>query len=293
MNKNKKTLTEIAEELKRKPETIQTYVKDFSKYLGIKAEKFDFLFDSKLITKIELIRNFKRSGLSYADITEYLNYLNHKNLWPYIFKIGTVASNSSLLIAIKQDVVISPKELKHKLKERISIDRKPIFRSKPKSLSKEEVKIMIKRVGFYDSNCNERGKGFRNLFKLHDVDGDKVVIDHASGLMWQQGGSAGWMSYIAGNEWIEYINLKSFAGYCDWRLPTLEEAMSLLKTKENWEGLYINSIFNENQRGIWTCDKIKGNSWAWVVSIVGGCFYWGADNYVRAVRSGQSSAVVI
>ena len=58
-------------------------------------------------------------------------------------------------------------------------------------------------------------------------------------------------------------------------------------------------IFDKIQDGIWTCDKgkEKGEPWEWVVNFDhGDCgrgYLWARGGYVRAVRSGQSSAVVI
>ncbi|MDZ7356715.1 MAG: DUF1566 domain-containing protein [candidate division KSB1 bacterium] len=120
-----------------------------------------------------------------------------------------------------------------------------------------------------------------------------MVIDHASGLMWQQGGSVEYMTYENAKKWIADLNQKGYAGYNDWRLPTLEEAMSLMEPKELNGDLYIDPKFDATQRWIWTSDLLLGESRAaWVVSFSdGGCGWDGFHdvNYVRAVRSGQSS----
>jgi hypothetical protein len=116
----------------------------------------------------------------------------------------------------------------------------------------------------------------------------KVVYDKATGLMWQQSGSNSYMSFGAAKKYIVKLNSKNFAGYNNWRLPTLEEAKSLLEPKRNeTNNLYIDPIFNKMQEWIWTSDQYSAWS-GWVVSfsygycysIDFGSYYY---NYVRAV----------
>ncbi len=96
------------------------------------------------------------------------------------------------------------------------------------------------------------------------------------------------MNYGDAKLWVEQLN---FAGYSDWRLPTLEEAMSLVESKINSDGLYIDSKFDKTQQYIWTSDLVKGKSRVWIIHFLGGfceshSYYY---YYVRAVRSRQSS----
>ena len=57
----------------------------------------------------------------------------------------------------------------------------------------------------------------------------KVVMDYATNLVWQQGGSSEYMEYEQAVNWVEELNRSGYAGFNDWRLPTLEEAMSLME----------------------------------------------------------------
>jgi len=167
------------------------------------------------------------------------------------------------------------------------------FRDKPSKLSVEEVKVMLNQHNFFDSDYNENGKGFNNDFVSDTIGNDNVVIDKASGLMWLQGGSESEMELSEAKEWVKELNSKGYAGKNDWRLPTLEEAMSLMKPEENENGLYISDLFDKRQSWIWTCDNVKGSSRAWAVYFgsgrCGGSVVCGGI-FVRAVRSGQSSA---
>ncbi|MBN1547263.1 MAG: DUF1566 domain-containing protein, partial [Syntrophaceae bacterium] len=122
-----------------------------------------------------------------------------------------------------------------------------------------------------------------------------VVIDHATGLMWQKSGSEKYIDYPAARKYIQELNRKKFAGYEDWRLPTIPELMSLLEPEKQENGLYIKPIFDKNQTWCWSADlrqtKDEGSSGsAWGVGFNYGNVGWdGLDDYyyVRAVRSRQ------
>ena len=71
--------------------------------------------------------------------------------------------------------------------------------------------------------------------------------------MWQWYGSPYTRNYREAKEYIEKLKHNSYGDYSDWRFPTLEEAMSLVEPNKQ-RGLYINQIFDNNQKNIWTCD---------------------------------------
>ncbi len=108
-----------------------------------------------------------------------------------------------------------------------------------------------------------------NKFEEKTIKGKKVVLDVATGLMWQQSGSKEYMSYDEANVYIEQLNNKQFAGHSDWRLPTLKEAITLLEQTKKNEDLYIDPLFDQNQDQIWTSDLFS-NSLAWRLQRRGG-----------------------
>ena len=164
-----------------------------------------------------------------------------------------------------------------------------LLRSKPMELSAVDVNEMIVRNGFYEKNQNPTGNGISHQYQLQEINGNKVIFDEISYLMWQQSGSDERMEFEDANQYINELNEKQFAGFKDWRLPTLEEAMSLAEPEPK-SGLYINPVFDHTQSWIWTADhnQLQGASLQWVVNFIKGkCYFYLLDygkNYVRAVR---------
>jgi hypothetical protein len=165
------------------------------------------------------------------------------------------------------------------------------YRSRPRAILREdEVKEMLQMNDFYDIDWHSTGKGVKHKYEPKTINGDKVVIDHTTGLMWQQSGSEKYIKYDNAKAYIKELNDKKFAGFSDWRLPTLEEATSLMEAEMGKEtGLYINSLFDSKQHYIWTAD-LNSASAAWLVFFsFGDCNFtdFGFLYYVRAVRSGH------
>jgi serine/threonine-protein kinase len=127
------------------------------------------------------------------------------------------------------------------------------------------------------------------------INGDSVVINHATGLMWHQSGSDKGMGWNEAKQWVKNLNRRGYAGYFDWRLPTVEEAASLLELSRIAGDLFIAAVFDVKQSGIWTGDKNDSASYlegVWSVRFKGaygaGDVSWcyeNASNYVRPVRS--------
>lgn len=119
-----------------------------------------------------------------------------------------------------------------------------------------------------------------------------VVMDYATGLMWQKAGSDGFMTYSQAQKYVETLNRQRFAGYDDWRLPTIPELMSLLEPKELNGDLYIDPMFDPAQRWCWSADIMQtkdesSSGAAWDVHFRNGRVGWHLlrNGYVRGVRS--------
>ena len=159
--------------------------------------------------------------------------------------------------------------------------------------SDAEVAKRLQELGYYDRDKNPNGKGIEHQYEPVERHGEKLVVDHATGLTWQQAGSKNEMNYADAEKYIRDLNDQKFAGYNDWHLSTLEEAMALmepLKMNGDLYILYIDPVFDPTQQYIWTASKMSAGM-AWDVGFSSGyclSINVGGHVYVRAVRSGQS-----
>lgn len=175
---------------------------------------------------------------------------------------------------------------------------------KPQIILRSSYRDLIVLQVQYISNIfivNKHNYGFyghstiNNSFENKAVKGDSVIIDHATGLIWHQSGSDKEMDWQNAKQWVKGLNDKGYAGYSDWRLPTVEEAISLLEPNINPSSLYIDPAFDAKQTGIWTGDENDSAGYldgAWSVRFSGGygggnaCWvYDNANNHVRPIRS--------
>lgn len=165
-------------------------------------------------------------------------------------------------------------------------DKKKIDKSI--GLSENDVITILKKKNCFDKIYNPNGNRIENDYEEQEINGDRVIFDKATNLTWQQSGSPH-MDYENAKKYIDKLNNNRFAGFDNWRLPKIEEVMSLVEPKEK-NGLYINPIFDGNQYWIWTVSKVKDESRTWVVNLLEGSCYWPLlrnNLNVRAVRSRQ------
>lgn len=116
-----------------------------------------------------------------------------------------------------------------------------------------------------------------------------AIFDRVTGLTWHQAGFPKMMTYQEAQQYISQLNQERFAGYDDWRLPTVDELVSLLEPGKQSNGLYLNSIFDSTREGCWSADTVSSGA-AWYVHFGNGNVYYRSVSitaYVRAMRSGQ------
>ena len=174
------------------------------------------------------------------------------------------------------------------------------LRSDPKLVLEMYIRKSLKAHNFYDRDLNKHGSFVNNFVDS----GGGTIPDRATGLMWEKGGSPTPRSLKRARSYVKKLNKDKFAGYSDWRLPTIEELASLLESQKT-NGRHIDPLFDQKQARCWSSDegpKFGGESFtppqAWYVNFLEGKIGLqvvspsGGESgkypsfiYVRAVRS--------
>jgi hypothetical protein len=162
------------------------------------------------------------------------------------------------------------------------------LRSSAAALTPEQVRALIIEHGFWSARTNPGG-GMAHDYEQLVLVGGAVVRDGLTDLTWEQGGSQRIVQGgRAGAEaYVRALNGQRFAGYDNWRLPTLEEALSLMSAETRGE-FHLDPVFDAHGAPfLWTADHDAGGR-GWVVYYLDG--FASVSNptfnaYVRAVRS--------
>lgn len=221
----------------------------------------------------------------YEDVKVGTHIIAVKGAGETLTQQFTVAKGKVTTVRLRSQR-IAPPPVENKPAASTAAPRYSLRRDKKENLSEEEVKKMLTDNRFFDSDRNKTASGAQNEYEERTLEGGKVVIDRATGLMWQQSGSLEYMTYEQAKAYVAQLNRDHFAGFSDWRLPTLEEAMSLMEPKKSGD-LYIDAKFDAKQSWIGTADTFSAGR-AWHVFFVGGfCGHLGVGygGFVRAVRS--------
>jgi len=119
----------------------------------------------------------------------------------------------------------------------------------------------------------------------------EIVSDETTGLLWQQSGSEYPVTWDKAHVYIEKLNKNTYGGRKNWRLPTIDELMSLLAKIPHGKEYCIEPVFDQNQKWLWSCDRRSFAS-AWYVSVDMGFVSWQdftAYYYVKGVCSRTAS----
>jgi len=182
-------------------------------------------------------------------------------------------------------------------------DKRYQLRSRPKKLLERDIQNAIKKHNFSIPKRNPDGH-FKNAF----VDNhDGTITDEATGLIWQKSSSGHKISKVRAKRYIENLNWEKFAGHSTWRLPTLDELLSLMESRPQApSSFYIDAIFQDPSTytpdRVWSADEKEpamGNlhgAWAlnfWRGTILRADWEWDSganvttetnvDNFVKAV----------
>lgn len=137
------------------------------------------------------------------------------------------------------------------------------------ALTDEEVAGLVRTHNYYDSQLNPGGSSESFLVD----NGDNVTVtDLANGTTWQLGG-CDITSIHKVRGYLDGLNRQKFAGHDDWRLPTLDEALALMKPEKNTKGLHLHQAFSSEQPFIFVADERRPGGY-WFVDYKQGAAFW-------------------
>lgn len=100
-----------------------------------------------------------------------------------------------------------------------------------------------------------------------EVAGPLVAFDQKSGLFWQRRGSGFTLDWQQAGEYVSQLNSTSWQGRNSWRLPTLEEAITILNPPQHGAPCSSWPLFDSTIHWLWTSDHCTKKQ-AWMVDVV-------------------------
>lgn len=85
--------------------------------------------------------------------------------------------------------------------------------------------------------------------------GAGCLTDAATGLTWQRGGSDYPLDYDEARDYVDGLNAASHCGRQDWRLPTVDELVTLLTPVAQGRDFCVEPLFDTRQDRLWSADR--------------------------------------
>jgi len=136
-------------------------------------------------------------------------------------------------------------------------------------VQEDDLPGIIEKYNFFDTELNPDGR-FENC--LVDNGDGLTVTDLVTGVVWQRQG-CDITSIRNVNRYVEGLNSNGFAGHDDWRLPTVEEAWSLMEHQANEKGLFLHKAFSKKQPFIFVAAQRQPGGY-WFMDYKQGRIFW-------------------
>ncbi len=197
-------------------------------------------------------------------------------------RVNVVDSNDDSLVT----PLVGPQQEEHAMSSHLPAADTPLpenlqtvsLPNKARHVQEEDIPGIVKDYNFYDAIRNPQGIYLNFLVDNGD---DATTTDKTTGLMWQRSG-LDITSIRKLRKHIANLNKNNFAGFSDWRLPTIEEALSLMRPEKNQKDLHLDPAFSgdipfifvaeeRDPGGYWFCDYKRGSVF-WASGTIPGGF---------------------
>ncbi len=138
--------------------------------------------------------------------------------------------------------------------------------SSSRSIRTEPVRIMYKEI--------RQKLGLDELFRPQHFARHRLqtlspllLCDPHTGLHWQRQGSGYTLDWRQAHDYVDYLNEEHFAGKNDWRLPTAEELLTILRAPTVERDICLDPSFAPAIHWLWSADHCTRKQ-AWMADIV-------------------------
>jgi hypothetical protein len=140
------------------------------------------------------------------------------------------------------------------------------MRAAPVELSAKDLAERLKALYLYED-------GQRCFVNDYREGSDGTVIDAATGLAWEVASTPTLMKWNEAQAHVRALNASTYLGHADWRLPTTEEAATLIESVQfRFPPMRLDPSVFAVSYAIWTCDLEPGRTRAWLLATGSGQF---------------------
>jgi serine/threonine-protein kinase len=115
----------------------------------------------------------------------------------------------------------------------------------------------------------------------------ETIVDMATGLIWQRMDNGLPINHADADSYIESMNDLRKSDISAWRLPTVNELLTLVHDPRLPESSCLNDVWQQEKQWYWSCDR-RSEKTSWYVNTRLGFTGWQENNcrnHVRAVAS--------